>query len=226
MPADGKFQWLSSCLADGKFQWRHDKILSRLADSVEQARKKVMRCHTVYGSRHSLAVQLPTHSQSAAQCRDGREIQAFKGCWYNGISFMHSLSSSRWRPAHRLRELNGHLADGTHPSSTRPAARRSDGGSPGSRLYSFLPPWGARSSQTHSHTHLISSVLLFSLQLKPECSSGSFQWSRWQVLSMTVERIANILFPTTTSESSRLSRGTESLGITSGCCCTLDVDLA
>lgn len=31
---------------------------------------------------------------------------------------MHSLSSSRWRPARRLRELNGHLADGTHPSDS------------------------------------------------------------------------------------------------------------
>lgn len=33
---------LSACrssLADGKFRWRHDKILSRLADGVEQARK-------------------------------------------------------------------------------------------------------------------------------------------------------------------------------------------
>lgn len=39
------------------------------------------------------------------------------------------------------------------------------------------------------------------------------QWSRWQVLSMMVESVANILFPTTTSKRSRLSRGTESFGI-------------
>ena len=39
MSSDRKFQWLSSCLADGKFRWCH-KILSRLADGVEQARKK------------------------------------------------------------------------------------------------------------------------------------------------------------------------------------------
>ncbi|XP_056314571.1 uncharacterized protein LOC130229674 [Danio aesculapii] len=35
---------LSACqssLADGKFRWRHDKILSQLADGLEQARKKV-----------------------------------------------------------------------------------------------------------------------------------------------------------------------------------------
>lgn len=39
------------------------------------------------------------------------------------------------------------------------------------------------------------------------------QWSRWQVLSMMVESVANILFPSTTSKRSRPSRRTEIFGM-------------
>ncbi len=72
------------------------------------------RCHAVHRSRHSLAVQLPTCSQSAAQCWDGREIQVKdarqQSAGESEAIFFHLASNGSTRPL-ITRQVSGRPAE-------------------------------------------------------------------------------------------------------------------